>query len=211
MDPVVTVRAGQSRRTSGQRGVILFVAMITMLALALATLSIDRAVATDAAIGGNVASQLQAVWQAEDGVERAVDALFVRAAIVDMTRDDPSQHYYASRQPGEDRRGIPRVLQAVPLYPAVLPTLDAGDRHALRYVIERLCRSAGDATRDNCTLSPPVAAAPPGARALWPAPAPYFRVTVRVDAAKGTAFVQATLAPSSASHRVSWRVVDDAF
>lgn len=194
-----------------QRGVVLFVAMIAILALTLAALALDRAVATDATIAANGDARTHATLLASDAIERAVADLFETGAIVDRFTDDVPHNYFASRQAGEDARGVPRALQALATYPTDAAIVDAGDRHQLRYVIERLCLRSGAPAADNCTLTPPSAAAargtpPPGE----PPRTPIYRVTVRVDGPAGTtAFVQAILGESPTHHRLSWRALDE--
>lgn len=194
-----------------QRGVVLFVAMIAILALTLAALALDRAVATDATIAGNVDARTHATLLASDAIERSIAGLFETGAIADRLADDVPHNYFASRQAGEDARGVPRALQTIANYPTDAAIVDAGDRHHLRYVIERLCLRSGAAATDNCTLTPPSAAAargtpPPGE----PPRTPIYRVTVRVDGPAGTtAFLQAMLGESPTHHRLSWRALDE--
>src|SRR6476619_3877155 len=131
-----------------QRGVVLFVAMLAIIAL-------DRAVATDATIGGNVDARTHATLLASDAIEHALAALFETGAIADRLNDDLQHSYFASKQPGEDGRSVPRALQVIASYPTDAAVVDAGDRHQLRYLIERLCLRPGAAAADNCTLTPP--------------------------------------------------------
>jgi Tfp pilus assembly protein PilX len=135
------------RRRGRQRGVVLFVAMVAILALTLAGLALDRAVTTDAAVAANLGARTQAGFLATEAIERAVAALFESGAIADRTLDDSSQNYFASRQPGEDGRGVPRALQSIGAYPTGAVVIEAPDRHSVRYVIERLCRGSGPAPR----------------------------------------------------------------
>ena len=194
-----------------QRGVVLIVAMIAILALTLAALALDRAVATDVTIAANFNARTHATLLASDAIERAVAGLFETGAIADRLVDDVPHNYFASRQAGADARGVPRALQTIANYPTDAAIVDTGDRHQLRHVIERLCLRSGAAAADNCTLTPPSAAAargtpPPGE----PPRTPIYRVTVRVDGPAGTtAFVQAMLGESPTHHRLSWRALDE--
>jgi Tfp pilus assembly protein PilX len=194
-----------------QRGVVLFVAMIAIVAMALAGVALDRAVTTDATIGANIAARTHVTLLAADAVERAVAALFETSAITDRGVDDIAHNYYASTQAGEDRRGVPRTLQAIGAYPADATVIDRADRHQLRYVIERLCRNEGAAVVDNCTLAPPTLTAISGAPgATEPPRSPGYRVTVRVDGPAGAAvFVQVILGEAPTRRRLSWRVLDE--
>ena len=198
-------------RLHGQRGVVLFVAMIAIVALTLAGIALDRAVTTDATIGANIGARTHVTLLAADAVERAVAALFETGAIADRAADDIAHNYFASRQAGESGRGIPRALQAIANYPADAAVIDAADRHQLRYVIERLCLNAGVAVVGNCTLSPPALAAAAGTPgAPEPPRTPGYRVTVRVDGPAGAAvFVQTMLGEATTRRRLSWRVLDE--
>ena len=135
------------------RGVILLVAMVAVVALAFAGMALVRAVATSAAIGSNVNARQQAIFAASVALERDVVALFEGGGI-DTTNDDPPHNYFASRQAGEDRRGVPAMLLSPADYPAGAGVADAGDGFTVRHVIERLCLLPGAASIENCTLSP---------------------------------------------------------
>jgi type IV pilus assembly protein PilX len=198
------------RRRRPQHGIILLVAMVAVVALAFAGIALVRAVATGVAVGDNVSARQQAMFAASAALEHDVVTLFADA-LVDTTNDDPSHNYFASRQPGEDRRGVPSTLLSATAYPADAGIIDAGDGFAVRHVIERLCLSPGDATLDNCTLSPPgVEAAsgtpPPGE----PPRRPAYRLTMRVEGPNGVAtFVQAMLSAAHDNPRLSWQVLDE--
>ncbi|MGE5168841.1 MAG: hypothetical protein ACM3JC_00575, partial [Rudaea sp.] len=137
-----------------QRGVVLLVATVASVALALVALSLVRAVSTGVAIRGNIDARQQAAFAASAALERDVAALF-ESGLVDPVEDDASHNYFAARQPGEDGRGVPAVLQSLASYPPEFGVVDAGDGYVARHVIERLCLLPGEATLANCTLSPP--------------------------------------------------------
>lgn len=193
-----------------QHGVILLIAMVTAIALAFVGMSLVRAVATGVAISGNLDARQHATLAASAALERDVATLFGDAAIATAS-DDATHNYFASRRAGEDARGVPSVLQSVAGYPTTLPVLDAGDGHAARHVIERLCRAPGEASLANCTLSPPSVAAasgtpPPGE----PPRKAYYRITIRVDGpAAAATFVQSIVSDTHANPRLSWRVLDE--
>lgn len=193
-----------------EHGVILLIAMVAVIALALSGAALMRAVATGTAIGGNLAARQRATLAASVAIERAAATLLTPGAI-DTTADDAAHNYFAARQAGEDRRAIPAVLRTLPDYPPGWTVLDAGDGHAARHVVERLCLLPGAADSANCTLSPPSVEAASGAPPPGEPPrTPRFRVTVRVDGPGGaTTFVQAMLAATPANPRLSWRVLDE--
>ena len=193
-----------------QRGIVLLIAIVAVMALAFAGMALVRAVATSVAIGDNVNARRQATYAATAALEHDVVALFVDA-LVDPASDDPSHNYYASRQAGEDRRGVPRMLRTPADYPPGGSVIDAGDGFVVRHVIERLCTLPGAATPDRCTLSPPSSEAAAGSSPAGEPPRqPAYRVTLRVEGPAGAAtYVQAMLSAAYANPRRSWQVLDE--
>ena len=188
----------------GQRGIVLIIALIVMVALSFAGVALVRAVDTTTAVVGNLAFRQAAISPANLAVEEATAALFAdankagAAVITNKTQDMLAQNYYASRQPGEDVRGIPVQLQKKSNY--TLPRIlyaDANQYFEVRYVIERSCIAPGAATAGNCDMMPPKQGmgttvgdtAPPSLPQI-----PFYRLTVRVDGPQNTtAFLQAML------------------
>ena len=208
----VCQRKGESHRNSRwcptQRGFVLFIALITAIALAFGASALLRTVATQSAVGANLAARLRSMYAATESIERAVTSLFETRAITDTTVDDLRSNYFATYQTGADSRGVPYVLQTIRNYPPSAVSHDAGEGFTGRYIIERLCLVAGPASVDNCTLSPPdVAFASPSPSEP---PRPYYRVTVRIDGPSGaTGFVQAMFGEDPSHHRLSWRMLDE--
>lgn len=199
------------RRTGphDERGVILLIAMVAVVALAFAGMSLVRAVATATTIGSNVNARQQAMYAATVAFEHDVVALFEGG--IDTTRDDPAHNYFASRQPAEDRRGVPRSLMSAADYPAGASVIDAGEGFVVRHVIERLCALQGAPSTDNCTLSPPsieaAAGAPPPGE---PPREAAYRVTMRVEGPGGAvAYAQAMLSVTRPNPRLSWQMLDE--
>jgi type IV pilus assembly protein PilX len=202
--------AGQAPQPRRQRGVVLFVALIVMVALSLAAIALIRSVDTTNAIVGNLAFRLASILPANASVEQAAAALFSDADIAsvihipDKNNDLATENYFAHRVPGEDARGVPAVLQKKTTASLLTKKFDASDTYGgaaatdtqVTYVIERMCLAAGAPTTGNCDLVPPkgnpgntLGDAESGGAAV-----PFYRVTVRVDGPKNTAsFVQAML------------------
>lgn len=193
-----------------QHGVVLLIAIVAVMALAFAGMALVRAVATSVAIGDNVNARRQATYAATAALEHDVIALFTDA-LVNPVSDDPSHNYYASRQAGEDRRGVPRMLRTAAEYPPEASVIDAGDGFVVRHVIERLCTLPGVASADHCTLSPPSSEAATGSPPAGEPPRqPAYRVTLRVEGpGAATTYVQAMLSPAYANPRLSWQVLDE--
>jgi hypothetical protein len=197
-------------RLCNQRGIVLLIALVAVVALAFAGMSLVRAVTAGIAINDNINLRRQAAFAASAALEHDVVALFEEHSI-DTTNDDAAHNYFASRQAGEDRRGVPRALLVAADYPAGASIVDVGDGLAVRHVIERLCVLPGAPAIDRCTLSPPSVEAASGAPPPGePAREPAYRITMRVDGpAGGATFVQAIVSAAHANPRVSWQVLDE--
>jgi Tfp pilus assembly protein PilX len=193
-----------------QAGIVLLIAIVAVMGLAFAGMALVRAVATSVAIGDNVNARRQATYAATIALEHDVVALLESGAL-DPASNDVPHNYYASRQAGEDRRGVPRMLRSRSEYPPEASVIDAGDGWVVRHVIERLCTLPGAATAERCTLSPPSKEAASGAPPPGEPPRqPAYRVTLRVEGPGGaTTYVQAMLSSVRPNPRLSWQVLDE--
>ena len=206
--PIPASYTTPSRR---QNGVVLFVALIVMVAMSLAAIALIRSVDTTNAVVGNLAFRLASILPANASIEQAASGLFSDADIatvthiVDKNNNFPAENYLACRQglptcpgPPEDARGVPAVLQKKATASALTKKFDDTVQTGTQvtYLIERMCLAAGPPTTGNCDLVPPkgnpgdtIGDANSGGVSI-----PYYRVTVRVDGPKNTAsFVQAML------------------
>jgi type IV pilus assembly protein PilX len=200
-------------------GVALILALIVLALMSLSAAALMRAVDTTTAVGGNLGFRAASIPAADAAIAVAAAALSDTGVIGDRERDLPAQGYYASRQPGEDARGVPWLLQRPGRYPAEAPVLDAGEGNAVRYVIERVCVAPGPASSANCALADPRAtlgsnepaagADPAGIGPVSaPPPVPLFRITVGVDGPQHTqSLVQAIVRGSVPPRRLSWRIL----
>ncbi len=151
------------------RGAGLVVALVVLVVMSLGALALVRAVASGLMVAGNFAFREAAVLAAESGSESAISWLSERAATSELLSDQPEAGYYSSLPVGlslsgqstnstsatidwdDDqcaaRTGI-RCFTAAPALP-----IDAAG-HRVRYVIHRLCRTAGssDAAANSCLL-----------------------------------------------------------
>lgn len=206
---VAALRGGHRARAA-QRGVVLVIALVTSVALAAAALALVRASTVAASVGSNVHARRQAALAASAAIERAVVDL-LRDARIDPRADDLAHNYFATLQPGEDARGVPRALQSVADYPPDAGVIDVEGGYRVRHVIERSCVAAGDAARETCALSPPSIEAAQGMPGSGEPPRqPSFRVSVRVDGPSGAALhAVALLSASHPNPRVSMRILDE--
>jgi len=184
-----------------QRGIVLFIALVVMVAMSLAAIALIRAVDTTNSVVGNLGFRQASILPSNQAIEEAAAALFsdaapVAATITDKDNNLLAQNYFASRQPGEDARGIPQQLQRRSNF--TLPrVLSDGAGNEMRYIIERMCLASGAAVPGNCDMMPPKQGSGTtiGDESQPTLPRqPFYRVTVRVDGPKNTtSFVQAIL------------------
>jgi type IV pilus assembly protein PilX len=200
---------------SNQRGVVLFIALIVMVAMSLAAIALMRSVDTTSTVIGNLAFRQASILPANYAIEDAAAGLFSDAnfnappRIADVRVDSlVTEKYYATHNQAagwDDAHGVPQPLQTKP--PATWPRLKVDDgQNQIAYVIERMCNpNAAGKTPDQSasgawcdTMAPKQS---PGATINDPSIAillgqPFYRVTVRVDGPPGTnavSFVQAML------------------
>ena len=210
-----------SRRASSspaqQRGVVLFIALIVMVAMSLAAVALMRSVDTTSQVIANLAFRQASILPANLAIEDAASGLFVDAGgprIMNTWADDSTQNYYATHNQTWDSKNTPSVPDGVPqpLWTktsafALTHKLPAdGSGNTVTYVIERMCNpdvtapgndGTGKASEGWCDLGTPKGGGKHTineAAAFSFPPQPFYRVTVRVDGPQNTvSFLQAML------------------
>lgn len=188
-----------------ERGVVLLMALIVLLAMTLAGLALMRSVSTSNVIAGNMAFQQAATQSADTGVEAAVTFLETSlAGTLDTSiTTGVGVRYLAYRQdPALGQSWDNFWTNAVPAAAInTLPTDAAGNTVA--YVIHRLCNNQGIAiTVAACTTTPIDTAGSSsgnslgaGVVALNAPPETYYRITTRVSGPRNTlSYVQVVVA-----------------
>jgi len=198
-----------------QRGVVLFVALVSMVVLSLAAVALIRSVDTGTSIAGNLAAKQATLGPINYAIERAVDALFQGGggSIADPFNHDLNKNYYANIQVGEKPNGVPAILYGPTpsLYPGTFQKYDDPSPtplYSVRWVIERLCQGVApapgpflgnplttDGIRACDMLVPKVSTAGKDGEELPDVPpAPLYRVSIRVDGPGSTVtYAQAML------------------
>jgi hypothetical protein len=205
-----------------QRGVVLFIALIVMVAMSLAAVALMRSVDTTTSVIGNLAFRQASILPANYAIEDAAAGLFLdanpafAARIPDVRVDTPTQNYYATHDPTatgwDDKYGVPKPLQTQAdvnaLIAAGARVQPDQDQNRITYVIERMCNpKASSIPADNsaasswCDMMPPKQS--PGATINDPLAAvlnsqPFYRVTVRVEHCRDNS-VACTLPPDTVS------------
>jgi type IV pilus assembly protein PilX len=196
-----------------QQGVVLFIALIVMVAMSLAAIALIRSVDTTNLLVGNLAFRQSSILPANLAVEQAAAALFADAAVtgvptIDPTTDLPAENYYSTWQANDDARGVPKPLQTKGdwgSFGLAKQLVDTGTGVNIRYVIERMCVAGASGLQPSpqfCDMLPPkqnpgttvhdCSVDPGGCPKLNPIP--FYRVTIRVDGPQNsTSFLQAML------------------
>jgi|APFre7841882630_1041343.scaffolds.fasta_scaffold97935_2 type IV pilus assembly protein PilX len=208
--PASVAAPSRAVRAHRERGVVLFIALLVMVALSLAGIALIRSADTATTVVGNLAFKQAAASAVDRSIEQAIDALFNPVAdpklskpvIADKQGDAKAQNYFASvRLKGGKIPEIPDELQSSSAFAGaglnkdLVPVDAAGNRSF--YVIERMCANPGPALGSNCNLSNSSLGADAGTQhyeGLVRAGDAFYRVTVRVEGPRNTvAYAQAIL------------------
>lgn len=163
-----------------QRGIVMWIALGVLIIMSLAGLAMLRQMGGGLSIAGNVAFKQSATSVADLGAETA--RAWVMAPGTILANDNTAAGYYSSWGGNVDPRTFPW---------GTAPSLnDAATGNTVRYVIHRLCDTAGldaNAPGQRCSAA---GAKPPGKSSDGPVIptviAPYFRITTQVTGPRNT-------------------------
>lgn len=187
-------------RAHVQRGAVLFIALIVLVAMTMASVALIRSVDTATLGAGNIALKQSAAQAAERAVGMAMaqfDPFAVPAGffatLANANSHQSAQNYCASLLP-TDKRGVPLVLltdgalkecDGEALKPA--NDITTTNKERLRYVIERLCTDAGTPDQSKCNIEQVLpTGGTVGSGPHFGDTVPLYRVTVRVDGPRST-------------------------
>jgi len=192
-----------------QRGVVVFVALLVMVALALAGIALIRSTDTTTTVSGNLVLKQAATSAVDRSIEQTIHALWEVFPAPDRTVHNSAQNYYACVRGAAG--GCLAAGSAVPKIPDLLNSaggcssaglaagLVANDAAGNKscFVIERMCLNTGAARGANCNMSTGSFGADPGTihytGLVRPGDA-FYRVTVRVEGPRNTVtYAQAML------------------
>jgi Tfp pilus assembly protein PilX len=179
-------RAPSSARR--QHGVVLFVALIVLIIMTLAGLALLRQMGVGTSIAGNVAFKENATSVADRGSEAARAWLLANAAAT--SNDSIIDGYLSSWAGGVDPTTFDWNGQS-----RTLVDDQAQTGNTARVIIQRLCATANMSALDpaqRCSDFPVINAGESRGGGGYPsvlpgtAPAPFYRVTTRVDGPRNT-------------------------
>ena len=196
-EPTSRRRAGaRNLRRHGQQGVVIFVALLVMVALGLAGIAMIRSTDTATSVSGNLVLKQAATSAVDRGIETTISALWEASPVLDRTQHSAGNNYYACVRgttgaclaAGAAVPKIPDLLKSANgcagtgLASGLVANDAAGNTSC--FVIERMCLDTGPAVGSNCNLSAASFGADPGTihytGLVRPGDA-YYRVTVRVE------------------------------
>ena len=192
-----------------QEGVVLFIALIVLVAMSLAGVALLRGVDTGTIIAGNLAFRQTSTHVGDLGVE-AARAWLIGQSTSDLYVDQAASHYYATWQTNLDLLASDPTKAdydwtlSVPIPSG--STYEPPSGYSVRYVIHRLCEGSGDPTGSsaNCVkvasgaagtaASGTKGAAAYGTYAISVPTSAIYRVTVQVTGPRNArSYVQTTL------------------
>ncbi|HEY4081427.1 MAG TPA: hypothetical protein VGM81_12075 [Burkholderiaceae bacterium] len=200
-----------SRAPSAERGVVLILAIVVLVAMSLAALALMRAVNTGNRVAGNLAFQQSATLSADAGVEAAVawleqnrisGALWNNGTAASTGSNTTGGGYAASTTAPTAATNWDTWWTAAVTANTVNKLAPDTAGNTVQYAITRLCNGTGDPTGNiGCQTAPnsdPTSGGSKGAGGNQPITAVvqyYYRVTVRVDGVRGTvSYVQVVVA-----------------
>lgn len=185
-----------------QRGVVLLISLIVLVAMTLAGIALVRAVDTTNIIAGNLAFKQAAIHSGDTGLEAAVAWLELNNGALLWDSNLPNG-YMATRQ---DPAIIPKQTwdeywtNVLAPNAITLATDAAGNTPS--YSIQRMCNATGDSADPDsgCSVSPIVTVSTAnsqaaGSIALQYSSQVYYRITARVVGPRNTvSYVQTVIA-----------------
>lgn len=193
-----------------QSGVVLFIALIVLVAMTLAGIALVRSVDTGNVVAGNLAFKQGATLAGDAGTEAAITWLQVVAGSSSSYADQPAAGYYATSQdtldmtgssndPAKARvdwdfNGCSGVTATACITPA--PSISAGAGNTVTFIIHRLCLSPGDPNNaaNTCANYKSTSSTSPKKGELKygddkrfePLPQEYYRITSRTVGPRNT-------------------------
>ena len=195
----------QTGRLKKQFGLVLFLALIALVAMSLAAVALIRSVDTNAQIAGNLAFKQSATIAADGGIEAAITWILNNPTILE-SNVAASGYYAKSDGSGLANTIITKSANWVDAYSIKASGygIDANGKdnagNTIRYIIQRMCSDTGPPTEEKClfgvgdsnTSSSTVKPAPEQGANLVGSLSPTYRVTARVTGPKNTvSYVQA--------------------
>lgn len=189
-----------------QQGVVLFIALIVLVAMSLAGIALVRGVDTANLIAGNLAFRQGATQAGDSGLETARSWILTQSAVAtNLTNNNVANGYYAAWATWDFTGANTSVTDFdwSSSNSGNYRTISAdGAGNTIKYVIHRLCDAAGDVTVVNCIRTQSSGSsdtstkggAQYGATPATDSPRVFYRITTRIEGPRNTvSYVQSIM------------------
>lgn len=143
-----------------QSGVVLFITLISLVIMLIASVALIRSTDTNLLISGSLAFKRDVVNQAERSMP-VIRANFSSGALASSNSrrtDSLSNNNYSAVILPSSAQGIPTILLNTSNFDAAMPSNNivyAAGSITVRYVIDRMCLASGEISPTSCTISKP--------------------------------------------------------
>jgi Tfp pilus assembly protein PilX len=174
-----------------QRGVVLFIALIVLVAMSLAGIAIMRSVDTGSQVSGNIAFRQAALASGDRGLDAAFTWLQANITTGVLDNNSSANGYFAQvvDPPLSPQSGAPDWTDPSAWVGARVVGTDSNGNQ-VSYVIHRMCQNLGSFNNNCAQAAQTVGGAGNGmcvgCNQFNSLPVVYFRVTVRVDGPRST-------------------------
>ncbi|MEO8385542.1 MAG: hypothetical protein ABI583_09890 [Betaproteobacteria bacterium] len=194
-------RVPSPRFRRSQEGVVLFMALIMLVAMTLAGVALVRSVDTSNLIAGNLAFKQSATSEGEIGLETGIGWVLAGPS-TKLTATDTNNGYFAVRGDPSGQTWAEYFETLESNSQVVSLPLDTSTGNQVSYVIHRLCNQAGLSTVPGALCSVPQSAGSSegsskggGTVGLQRSSEVYYRVTAKIVGPRNTvSFVQSVIA-----------------
>jgi Tfp pilus assembly protein PilX len=190
-----------------QQGVVLFIALIVLVAMSLAGIALMRSVDTNVLIAGNLAFRQTTTMVADAGIEAARAWLAANTGSLNNNQPGGALHYWANYQLGLNFLGTDPDPTKNYNWAQAATAASPDPAYTINYVIHRLCGGEGAPSDANAKCMQAAAGGGSGSsgtgtkgvvtygsQALPGTSTIYYRITLRVTGPRNTmSYVQAIL------------------
>ncbi len=184
-------RITAGKAATHQQGAVLVVAMIVLVALGLAALSLLRSVDVLGLVSGNLSYQRSAMNSTDVGLNAAMTKL----EGVALRADPLAANCYSEIVLPTDTRGIPTVLDNTTTFEAAYPgcVITTATDEKVYFIIDRQCTASAIPDSKNCSLAQTKSQGGDTLDLQKGRVIPTYRITARVDGTKKSSSYSQTI------------------
>lgn len=177
----ITVFQARNAAKNKQHGVVLFFALIALVAMSLAAVALIRSVDTNSLIAGNLSFKQSSILSADRGVETAIAWVKGRSQN-SLKLNAPANGYYAL-----STADAKTLVDDSGVSGGVANPDSQGNK--INYVVQRMCNNTGTAASAKCMFGPENIDGSDNSCptcAIKPKRSLIYRITVKVEGPKNT-------------------------